>query len=146
MQPKYSVRWGRAKARTVAVSPGEEGVPHNVEIGGHLQSCSELSRPAAACGAVCLKFLSSSFTFLGPLAKVPVIPGEETAIPSSFPGSVSDLMEVACGSWLPPVSADPGTCPPSVHILIAGSHLRGTALWVCQWITRLWDSEPAAVV
>lgn len=57
MQSKYSVRWGRVKAKTVTVSPGEERVPHNGELSGHLQSCSELSRPAAACGAVCLKSL-----------------------------------------------------------------------------------------
>lgn len=75
-----------------------------------------------------------------------MIPGEDSAIPSPFPGSVSDLMEVACGARLPPIPADPGTCPPSVQILIAGSHLCGTALWVSQWIAGLWDSEPAAVM
>lgn len=69
-----------------------------------------------------------------------MIPGEDSAIPSPFPGSVSDLMEVACGARLPPIPADPGTCPPSVQILIAGSHLCGTALWVSQWIAGLWDS------
>lgn len=55
-------------------------------------------------------------------------PGEDTAGPGPFPGSVSDLMEVACGSWLPPVPADPGAGPPRVHMLLTGSRLRGSAL------------------
>ena len=81
MQSKYSVRWGRVKVRTVAVSPGEERAPHNGELRGHLQSCSELSRPAAACGAVCLKSLfppspfwalwQKSLRFLGKILLVP---------------------------------------------------------------------------
>lgn len=57
MQPKYSVSWGRAKARTIAVSsPGEEWVPHNVELSGCLQFRSE----ATAQGTVCLVFLPPS--------------------------------------------------------------------------------------
>lgn len=70
----------------------------------------------------------------------------DTAVPSPFPGSVSDLMEVACGAGLPPIPADPGTCPPRVQILIAGSHLSGTALWVDRWSVGLRDSEPSAVM
>lgn len=78
--------------------------------------------------------------FLGPLAKVRMIPGEVTAIPSPFPGSVSDLMEVAGGAWLLPVPPDPATCPPGVQILIARGRLCGAALWVGQWGTGLRDS------
>lgn len=75
-----------------------------------------------------------------PSPKVSVNPGEDAAGPSPFPGSVSDLMEVACGSWLPPVPADPGTGPPRVHILLTGSRLHGAALWFGWWSTGLCSS------
>lgn len=90
--------------------------------------------------------LSARFTSLSPLAKVPMIPGEDTAVPSPFPGSVSDLMQITCRAWLSPVPADPGTCPSRVQILIPGSRLRDNALWVSQWRAGLVDSEAAAVV
>lgn len=96
-------------------------------------------------GPSCLRSLFL-LQLLGPLAKVPLVPGEDTAVPSPFPGSVSDLMEVACGAWLLPVPADPGSCPPGGQILIARSRLRGTTLWVGQWSAGLGHSEPAAVV
>lgn len=66
--PSIVLDGGRAKARMVAVSPGEGWIPHNAELSGHLQSCSELSRPAAACGAVCLKSLFL-LHFPGPFGK-----------------------------------------------------------------------------
>lgn len=84
------------------------------------------------------------FTSPGPWAKVPVIPGEATAIPGPFPASVPDLVEVACGARLGPVLADPSTCPPDARLLLAGGHLCGMALRVSQWRAGLWDPEPAA--
>ena len=139
MQPRYSVKLRRAEAGTVTVSPqsGEEWVPYNssVEAFGPV-----LTRAGQWQQWGCLPQLSSFFASPGPLAKVPMNPGEDTAVPSPFPGSVSDLMKVACGTWLPPVPADPGIGPPGVHILLAGSHLRGTALWVSRWSAGLCDS------
>lgn len=90
------------------------------------------------CGAVSLKPLFL-LHLLGPLAKVLMVPGEDTAVPSPFPGSVSDLMEVACGAWLLPVPADPGTCS-GVQMPIARSRLRSTTLWVGWWNAGLGDS------
>lgn len=145
--PGIVLDWERL-AGTVTVSPhfGEEWVARNGEPSRSIQSCSEWSRPVAAAScfhlplwAACLKSL-----FLLHLPR-PFGKREDTAIPGSFRGSVSDLVEVACGVWLPPVPADPGTCPPRVQILLTGGCLRGT-LWVGQWRVGLQDSEPAAVV
>lgn len=125
-----------------------------VRNGSHItQSSGDISSPLLngpwsfiyPCEGVCLNSLFL-LHLLGPLAKVPVIPGEDTAVASPFPGSVSDLMEVACRAWLLPVPADPGTCPSGVQILIIRSCLRGTTLWVGQWSAGLGDSESAAVV
>ena len=83
--------------------------------------------------------LSSFFTSWALWQKSLWFRGEDTAVPSPFPGSVSDLMEVACGAWLLPVPADPGTRS-GVQMLIARSRLCGTTLWVGWWSAGLRDS------